>query len=344
MPPIDMYSTATMLQALPSLRKAPRFLQDVVFKNVITSDDEFIALDKIGDDMRVAPFVSPLAPGKIMKQRGIQTDRVTPAYLKPKFALDPKGVIRRTAGEATGGSLTAIQREAVLLSQGLEDQRNMCTRRVEVMCAEVIKTGGLVIQGEDYAPIVLDFDRDEDLTVELTGDDRWGEANVSPYDFVENAINLIGEKVGAAGNLVMMGKDAWALYRADPKVKAALDTTLGQSASLSLGMTAGDPGTAIFKGRDGNTEIYVYNDTYENTDGNKYPLFDPYGVSVIATGAAYGVQGYGAILDAELGYAAVPYLPKSWIPHDPAIRQLMTQCAPVPFFGRINATFYAKAR
>lgn len=338
---MDLYTTSSMLAALPSLRKAPRFLQDVIFSNVVTSDREEVVFDTLNDDARLAPFVSPLVQGKPMTQRGFQTNQIKPAYLKPKFHLDPRAAIRRQAGEMIGGNLSAGDREKLILAQGLIDQRDMITRRIEVMCAAVLKTGAITISGDDYPTVVVDFDRDDALTVALAGGDKWGQVGVSAYDLVETWTGTLGQKCGAAPNIVLMGSEAWKLYKADPKTEKAIDATLGQTNQLNLGMTNGEPGTAIYKGSDGSSQFYVYNDTYTDDDGQTRTLFDTRSVTIVATGAAVGTQGYGCIIDAELSYPNAQMVPKSWLDHDPGRRNLMTQCAPIPFLGRINASFHA---
>lgn len=341
---LSLYSTIGMMEALQSLRGAPRFLQDTFFPYVQISDTAEIAFDTIEDELRLAPYVSPLAPGKPMKQRGYQTDKLAPAYVKPFFALDPTAPLRRVAGEEFGGKLSPLQREAIILSQGLEDQRDMVTRRVEVMCADIIKTGKIVISGEDYATVEVDFGRNPNQTVELEDGAQWGETGVSAYDDIEEWASRVGIATGGAVTDVVIGKGAWKLLKKDESFQASLDREHGQDGDVKLAAANGQPGTALYRGTDGTFRYWGYNDQYKNDAGTLVQLFDDYSVSMIASGAAVGTQGYGAIIDPNVGYQSGKYVPKSWLENNPGRRFLMTQSAPLPFFGRINATLHARVR
>ena len=100
---IDIYSTTGMLQVIESLRRAPNFLQTMFFPFEAMFDSEEIAFDIEEDDLRLAPFVSPLVESKAEKAKGFTTNRLKPAYVKPKNVLTPKNVTKRLAGEGVGG-------------------------------------------------------------------------------------------------------------------------------------------------------------------------------------------------------------------------------------------------
>ncbi|MBI1366875.1 MAG: major capsid protein [Alphaproteobacteria bacterium] len=341
---VDIYSTNEMLKALPSLRMAPQFFQDTFFPGVVNSDREEVDFDLLDDELRLAPLVSPLVEAKVMKMKSYQTSSIKPAYVKPLFALDPKQPLRRDAGEAVGGSMSAKEREAAILARGLMNQRDMILRRIEVMCADFLKTGKITLSGEDYDAVVLDFGRASGQTIALTDGDRWGQSAVSPYDDLDSWIDTMATAVGAAATDVVFGKSAWALYIADDKVKNSIDRTLGQGNSVELGQTARAPGKAVWKGRQGTVDLWMYNDTYIDENGDTQTLIDNNHVIGVANEAAVGTQGYGAIVDPASGFAAVSYFPTSWLEPNPGRRMLMTQSSPIPFFGRPNASFCAKVQ
>lgn len=341
---MNIYDTHTMMQALPSLRKSPRFLQDAFFKNMQISTDKHVIFDVKEAELRLAPFVSPRSPGKAMKASGYQTHQLAPAYVKPHFALDPEQPLRRQMGEDIGGDLTPAAREALMLSQALEDQRDMITRRVEVMCSELLRTSKITVTGEHYPTVVVDFGRAVGQTILLETTDRWGETDVSPVDDVEDWGDTTATACGAAITDIVMDKEAWKLFRADPKFLQALDRDYGQVGIIDLGLTMGEPGSPQYKGSDGTLRYWVYNDTYIDDNGQTQKLLPAYSVIGIAAAAAAGTQGYGAIIDPNVGYTSGKYVPKSWLIDNPGQRMLMTQSAPMPFFGRIEATFFAQVR
>ena len=344
MPTFDLYSTATMLALIPSLRRSINtWFLDSFFPLANFSDGEEVIFDVEDDDLEIAPFVHPLAAAKIGEDVGYHTDRLKPAYVKPFHDIKPNEPLRRLAGEPIAGVLSAEAREQIILGQKLLRQYRMILRRKLVMATEVYRTGKVVVVGDDYPAVTVDFQRHADLTVTLADALRWGEAGVSSYDNVQSWIDTLGTISGAAVDKVTMTADAWALFEADPKMEKRLDTTLGQTSRIELGFQPGEAGAPVYKGRIGLVEFYVYNDTYTE-GGVQKTLFPAHTVTMAATLAALGTQGHGAILDAEAGYRPLEVFPSSWIERNPSRRVLLSQSAPIPYFGRVNATFSAKVR
>jgi len=341
---MDIYTTIAMLKVLRSLRAgAPRFLLNMFFPLATYADTEKIMFDVEIDDVEVAPFVSPLAAGRIGNDTGYETRMFAPAYIKPLHDLKPDEIQRRLAGEEPNGSLAAGTREQAILGAKLLRQMTMILRRKEVMAAEVLRTGKCVVEGPDHPRVQVDFQRHGDLTLALSGGARWGETGVSPYDDVSEWIDLVGAKSGAAVNVVVMDGKAWALFEADPKLEKRMDRTLGQTATLELGFKAGLPGTPVFKGRIGMVEFYTYNDTYTEA-GTSKTLLPDHTVILGATGAMEGTQAHGAILDPRAGYQSLEMFPKSWIEENPGRRVLMTQSAPLVYPRRPNAAMCVTVR
>lgn len=336
----SIYTTTSMLQVVESLRRVPTFLQTMFFPYESLFETEEVAFDVEEDDLRLAPFVAPLVEGKVMSKKGYETTKLKPAYVKPLFSLTPKDVMRRRAGEGVGGELSPAERSNLLLADGLEKQLNMVDRRIEVMCADIIKDGKLTIAGDDYPAVTVDFERHTDLNISLTGSSRWGQSNISPFDDVETWMGKVGEHSGAAVTDIIFGAGAWKHFRADEKTEKAINRELGQQMILNLGLDPQILGVAQFKGTDGTVRYWVYNDKYVDSDGQTKDLFNTDSVTLISREKAVGTLAFGAILDHD-SLRAMRYFPKSWLEQNPSVRMLMTQSAPLPFFGRVNATAHA---
>ena len=341
---MDIYATVAMLEALRSLRRVPKFLLSLFFPGYSLSDDEQIKFDVEIDNVQIAPFVAPTAPGHVLRDKGRRTDTFTPAYVKPLHDIKPNEPLVRTMGEPIAGTLSASEREQLILVQKLDLQQNMIHRRLEVMAAEAVVHGRVTVVGEDYPTAVVDFGRDPDLTITLAGGARWGEAGVSPFDSLDAFLDLVSTECGAAVNVVVMTVDAWRLLRDDPKTDKALDQTRGQTSIAELGFKPGEPGTPVYRGRIGDVEIYTYNDSYEDVDGSTKNLLPDHTVIVGATGAVAGVRHFGAILDPDAGYQALEIYPKSWTQPNPARRFIMSQSAPMVVPRRPNAVGRMKVR
>ncbi|MCP5629338.1 major capsid protein, partial [Klebsiella pneumoniae] len=81
--------------------------------------------------------------------------------------------IRRQIGERIGGEYTAAEREMLNLQFEMTDQIDMINRRLEWMAASALVSGTVTVAGEGYETKVVDFGRSPDLTITLSGSDKW---------------------------------------------------------------------------------------------------------------------------------------------------------------------------
>lgn len=338
---IILYGTEELLPMIEALVTPGNFLLRTFFPEVIEFDSADVRFDRLAADRRLAPFVSPLAPGKIQQPKGFQTETLAPAYVKPKNQITGAEVLKRLPGERLMGELSAADRRARIMFNYLLAQRTKIDRRLEWMASSVLRTSQIVIAGDDYPAVVVDFARDASLTKVLAGGARWGQAGVSPVDDVDEWINEVGNISGASAGLVIMDRLAWQLYSADPKLDRVLSRVLGQTVAMNLGMTPATPGAPVYKGSIGNVEFYVYNDLYEDDAGATQQLLPDYTVIVGSQGGLEGAQMFGAILDPKNNYGPARYFPKNWFGDDPPGDFVMTQSAPVLGPRRINATLSA---
>ncbi len=63
---------------------------------------------------------------------------------------------------------------------------------------------------------------------------------------------------------------------------------------------------------------------------------------ILASKNLEGVRAFGAIMDEDFAYGALPYAPKSWVEKNPSRRQILMQSAPVVIPSRVNAALSAK--
>lgn len=339
-----LYGTDELLPMVEALDVPGNFLLRLAFGEVIEFETESVHFDRLLADRRLAPLVSPLAPGKIQQPRGFQVETLIPAYLKPKNKVEASQVMRRRAGEARGGTMSPGERRAAQLNDYLLAQRMKIDRRLEWMASSVLRTGQLILVSDDYPAVTVNYRRNAGHTIQLSGGLRWGENGVSPYDNVQVWIDLVGTTSNSAVNVIVMDSKAWSLYIADPKAEKALDRTLGQTSAVQLGLQAGLPGSPTYKGRIGDVEFYVYNDLFEADDGSTQQLIPDFTVMLISQGGVEGAQLFGAIQDPRNNFGAARYFAKNWIDEDPAGEFVMTQSAPVLGPRRIDACACATVR
>ncbi len=337
---MDIFSTGVLARVVAELPAPAPFMLNSFFREVQTEDSEEIHFDIENGRRRLAPFVSPVVAGKIVKSKGYTVKTFKPAYVKDKRTFDANRPFKRAIGERVGGSMSPAQRLQLALSTDLMDQLDMLTRRQEVMACEALRLGQVTVVGEEYPQVVVNFGRDASLTKALAGALRWGEAGVSSLDNLKAWSLEVTKLSGATANQVVMDAKAFDLFAADPKVQALLDRFRGRDQMVSA--IAGEGGR--FMGSIGDFDIWVYAGWYEDpTTGTLTPYLPDYTV-IVTSAQVEGVRAYGAIRDEAAGFQALPYFAKSWVENDPAARILLMQSAPLTVPYRVNASLGATVR
>ena len=344
MPDSIAYTTAELVQVVPNLKTSQNFLLDRFFSNIVEYNTEEVAIDVDVGLRRMSPFVSPLVEGKLVEQRKWLTNKFKPAYIKDKRAPDLRKPVRRAIGERIGGGeLTGEERMMINLQFEMADQVDMVNRRLEWMAASALTTGTVTIAGDGFQTAVIDFGRSASLTIALTGAAKWG-----------STLNAQGRDTNIAGQL-----DSWAarILKASGAVVTDIVFTnspwnrfLGaegvQGAIFYPGLANGgnsiNPGSsieagAIYKGRWGQYDLWLYNDWYIDANNVEQPMIAD-GTIIMSGAALMGTRAFGMIIDPRFAYQAMAYAPKTWIQDDPAQQILMMQSAPLVIPSRVNAS------
>lgn len=337
---MDIFTTGVLARVVAALPFPSPFVLNSFFTALQTETSEEIHFDVASARRRLAPFVSPIVAGKVVQSQGFITKTFKPAYVKDKRVFDSSRPFKRMIGERLGGELTPAQRIQALLAADLSDQLDMLTRRQEVMAVEALRTGKVIVKGDQYPEVQVDFGRDAALTISLSSGDRWGESGVDPLDDIETWSLLVTEKSGATANTVIMDIKAWQLFSASAKVQKLLDRFRGAD---KLNATVSGEG-GRFMGSIGTFDIWVYVGWYEDPDTGTVTPFLPDHTVIVTGPDLEGTRAYGAIKDEESGMQALPYFSKSWVEKDPAVRYLLLQSAPLPVPYRVNAALCATVR
>lgn len=339
-----IYDTNTLIQVVPNLKRSQKFLLDKFFPNVVISDSEFVSIDVDVGKRRMSPFVSPLVEGKLVEQRRFQTNTFKPAYIKDKRAPDLRKPVRRMIGERIGGELTGAEREMANLEFEMTDQIDMLDRRLEWMAAQALVGGSVTISGEGFPTVVVDFGRHSDLTVALADGAVWSKANIAadtanPANDIEAWSHKVLKQSGGVCTDLVFTTTAWNFFISDEKIKTAVwYPGGGQGNTINIG--AQIQRGAIYKGRWGQYDLWVYNDWYVDDNNVEQPMLVD-GTVVMCGPDMQGTRAFGQILDPAFNYAGLPYAPKTWIEQDPAQRYIMMQSSPIVIPSRVNAALAA---
>jgi hypothetical protein len=286
--------------------------------------------------------------GQLVESRKYQTNTFKPAYIKDKRAPDLRKPIRRQIGERIGGQHTAAEREMLNIQFELADQIDMINRRLEWMAASAMTTGTITVSGEGYETKVVNFGRSADLTVTLSGSDKWpttlkvGETNTKPTQDIEEWSQRILKNSGAVPTDLVFTTKSWNAFRLDTSVH---DSAIKFPALNPYGNQI-NPGTqvqkgAVYKGRWGQYDLWVYNDWFIDPADNREKPMIADGTVILSGADLMGTRAFGAILDPAFNYGPMAYAPKSWLQEDPAQRFLMVQSAPLVIPSRVNAALCA---
>jgi len=336
---MDQFSTNYLIGVIEGLPRPPMGLLSRYFTTIIEETSEEIHFDKSIRYRLMAPFVSPLVAGRIMEERGFTTETFKPAYLKSKTPLDPTRAVKRVAGEKIGGAYSPQDRDRLRIAATLADHIAYIDRRLEWMAAQVLLGGSVTVSGDDYPTVVVNFGRDADLTITLSGNDLWSdETNSDPLGNMHDwSILAMQQEAGAPIVDYIFAPDVFKNFRKHPKVEKRLD--LRREVGAEIRVTPTKEEGLQFMGTVDGFNIWTYQAWYEDTIGTLTPFFAS-GTVVGATPAIEGVQHFGAILDVE-ALRAMRYFPKSWTEDDPSRRFVMTQSAPLIVPGRVNASLKA---
>lgn len=342
----DLWDTHTLLGVYREQEPANTYWLNLLFPNEFYSTDEYIDFEKIPSvGRKLAPFVAPLAQGRPIYEEGGRVHRFKPAYIKPSDPVTPTRAIRRRPGSLLGPNAgTPQQRYNAIKADITAYHRVAIERRWEWLAARAIIDGQVTIEGEDYPSKLIDFGRAAGHTIVLGVGARWGDAGVSIRGLLSNWSNMMHlAEFGGRPNRITVGVEAWAMMEVAMEEGGELHGLMrtdvrGSTTTLQRDMIGQDEVT--YAGRLGTLDVYVYNDYY-TVGGVPTPFMSPKDI-VLSSSAVMGHRCFGAILDINANFEAIPVFPRNYIvPGDVAIEQIVTQSAPLMVPVNPNATLKA---
>ncbi len=169
-----------------------------------------------------------------------------------------------------------------------------------------------------------------------------GATNTQPSDDIEIwQTTFLKESGSVATDLVFTNK-SWRAFRLDTTIK---DNAITFPALSPFGnqINAGPQVMkgAIYKGRWGNFDLWLYNDWFIDPLDNVEKPMIPDGAVIMSGADLMGTRAFGVILDPAFNYGPLAYAPKSWVKEDPAQRLILMQSSPLVIPSRVNASLCA---
>lgn len=269
--------TYKLIHTIKKMYPVVQFFKDRYFPDGKTYYSEKALIETKRGGRKVAPFVIPVVGGIVQDAEGYRAYEVKAPYIAPKMPITAEELELKAFGESPDSGRTPAQRENEIESEHMDDMRNAIYRRQELMCAEIITTGRLLmkhygsaedaVQDRNYKTQVLQF-YEEGFQNKYAFEKDWNLMNAAEKIQEFYKIALILKKRGIrATDIVMTGdvsmqlmtdKDFLEFYN-----KIRVETGTIDQMQLPNGVTCnGDINVngVIFK-------MFTYDEVYEDLDG-----------------------------------------------------------------------------
>jgi len=317
-----LFETTTLAGIIAALPQPRIGFAGKYFTRIIESEAEEIRFDIEGEDIRLAPFVSPLVAGKIVEGQTYATRSFRPAYIKDKTIFTPQAAMKRRMGEAIGGELSAPERVQLALADELASKVQRLERRLEWMAVQALLDGKVSVSGEQYPAVLVDFGRSAHHTKVLAAGSQWGQSGVSP---LKNLHQWSDEAQSPITDWYLT-QDAWAQLREHEDTWKRMELVRGTSSVQPDAVLGRD---LTFMGvLDGFRLWVVPRVNVQHEDGSSTRLVPDGTVLGVADAWYEGARCFGAIRDLGSLLPGAWHV-KSWEEPDPSARFLLLQSAPL---------------
>ncbi len=343
--------TSTLIQGgLLKKLKMPQYVYQAFFGNTFLSRTDTIIFDEVLEDYRqLARFVMPNVVSRVNQTKNFDVKAFRPAYVKEKDVIEAwsSELQHRMAGEDVGGQYTPSQRAQMIRAKQLRMHRIKINNRFEVMAHQALAHGKVIIKGEEYPEVEVDFGRDDSLTMSTAGTMNWADPTTDPLQVLQVMSDLTHDIGQAEVDTLIMGRKAWAnfykwfshkdrIHLLDRNIRGS-DLLLNL---LNVGEVRGFGKVGQFTSLNGVMfEVYLDTRTYVNEMGEVVPYVADDEVIGIDTNSHQGVFAFGAIKDVQAGLQATRIFHKEFTTDEPSATFLLSQSAPLPINLNPNATF-----
>lgn len=334
---VSLFEPRTMMQMVSSEYRARSFLRDRYFSNKKTFNTETVDIDIKGPGKRkLAPFVNRRLGGTQDFREGYKTTTYRPAYIAPYRVCTAEDAMQRLPGEQLYSGRSPNDRAAEILAQDLNEMDKEITRTEEVMCAQALTTGKILIKGEGV-------DDQIDFWADLAAGDKpkstvstlWTAAGADPLSDLRAVCRTIAQKSGLTPVEMIAGSKA-----VDALINALKgDTTAFNSRRIDMGQI--DPrqledGVSYIGGlRLPNLDVFTYDETYyDDAAAEEKPMIPADSVLIACRGVnttrAYGLVDIVNVAANTHSFVEGDRVPNSWLQmSNPAGRIVQLKSAPL---------------
>lgn len=333
------YSLREMLAPLRyELRPKPFLISTLVGNSIQTHQSTKIEIDVENGGRRVAAYKSRHADPEDVTVYGYDSKIHVLPYTRQRITLTPDDLELRLPGNTIYEVGSAGAHLDELMGKYLRDLDDRIIRLEELQLAEAITSGTCTVSG-DGVSYTVDYGRDSNNEVTLTGADVWSETTADISGNFRDAADQMRSVSGGTPTLVVMGTLAAKYYTEDTTVLAKLDNRSVAAGQFELQYNSSSDSTFLGMHRDVgiNCEVHVYHGTYDDSSGTVTPYIAPADVIFIRKGLR-ATGHYSMISNFNSSFVGRRY-PSQYLTPDGTKMIVQIESGPLMAVHEINATY-----
>lgn len=328
----NIYKPTTLTKAIKRIENKNTGLLGLVFKRQAEHLTETISTDIDENLPEIAPLISDVEEGVVLKDKGFITKTITPAFIRIKKEINRAKALTRQVGQPIGqGKDNTIALKARALKQAKES----AMLRLKVMAVQALFDGEINYSDNEGRTYNLDFQRDTRLNTTLIGVDSWTNTSVDITEQLEAWAGEIRAASGSNPNLLILDPKAWSKFRNNEKIRKNLDLRRGTESKIELACNT--TGNVIFVGSYGSVDIAVYSEQYTENGVSK-PMLAENSAILLNIEDVVGVRHFGSLMTKK-GLIQTDFLAKELYKEETSKLWAQLESRPILVPHRINATF-----
>ncbi len=285
---MGIYNSKTIRKIRKQQKVKRSFLRDLFFPTRVTVGEEEVWLETTANGNQVAPIVSPIEDGRVVKEKAISTNAITAPSIAPKYVLTPRDAFKRDAGDSLNDGKSASLRMATRVGKILGNQENQITNKEELFAGQFLSEGKITSSSGDH-PYEIDYKMLNKGTLGVG--ETWDVDTIKALDDLDGFI-VDAEKYGTKVGAVVMDGKASSAFVNNPQTLEYLDNRrLEAIESKQKDLAPGVAYIGFYKKR--SVHIYQYDRTLEENGAIK---------PIIPEGTIVGGPTYGEVLYAPVVY------------------------------------------
>lgn len=322
-------------------------------ENTMVTDADKVVLNRYTEAKAcMAPYTDPCGPGCALKRPETAADlsEIAPPTIKLNDTVTVCDVEERRIDPKTGMFVrNHADRMAAEVAEKSANMRNAIIERLRFDAAQLLHNGAYTIEGDKVKTTLLDFKRDERLTLDLVADggDTWDQPMTDPQELFE-AITEVMLCYGVSGQFdVIFSPTAWKWYKLHEELdRRDFNYSNGNSREISADMNVMPYGDVQPKGSDGSFRYWLVNQKYKDIsvdgEGNEVvqmlDMIPDGSILIVQREAFMGRRIFGGIkrVDGSTMMQSIWY--RDMIDDECEVRKLQAWSRPLLVPGNVNAS------